>query len=75
MKYGPIVSIRKPVTGNKKPAEFPSGGFFLSLELVEVAGIEPASANPPPLALHAYPTLLFFNRTPPERQGERTAIP
>jgi len=28
-------------------------------KLVEAAGIEPASANPPPLALHAYPTLLI----------------
>jgi len=28
-------------------------------KMVEAAGIEPASANPPPLALHAYPTLLI----------------
>ncbi|CAI8816913.1 protein of unknown function [Methylocaldum szegediense] len=28
-------------------------------KLVEAAGIEPASANPPPSALHAYPTLLI----------------
>jgi len=42
--------------------------------MVEAAGIEPASASPLPLALHAYPNL-WFNRTLPDGQGRRTAIP
>ena len=42
--------------------------------LVEAAGIEPASANPPPLALHAY-SVIHFNRTLPDGQGSCSAIP
>jgi hypothetical protein len=47
---------------NKKPA---LGGFegcyrmLLDDQNVEAAGIEPASASPPPLVLHAYPHLLI----------------
>lgn len=45
---------------------------FIINSLVEVAGIEPASANPLPLALHAYPTLLFLTgRHPSGRVGGR----
>ena len=43
------------VAGNKKPQLITVGVSYL----VETAGIEPASANPPPSALHAYPSLLF----------------
>jgi len=46
--------------GNKKPAK-PSG-LRVSIwfnNLVEAAGIEPASASTPPQGLHAYPALLI----------------
>ena len=42
--------------------------------MVEAAGIEPASASPLPQALHAY-SIYCFNRSLPDRQGTRTAIP
>jgi len=42
--------------------------------MVEAAGIEPASTDPLPSALHAYPYLLF-NCLQPDRQGKQTAIP
>lgn len=49
-------NTREPAqTGKKKPQPRTVG---VSL-LVEAAGIEPASANPPPSVLHAYPTLLI----------------
>jgi len=34
-----------------------SCGLSADVEMVEAAGIEPASARPLPLALHAYPRL------------------
>lgn len=43
------------------------------LRMVEAAGIEPASANPPPLALHAY-SVYCFNAMQPGRQGKQDAI-
>jgi hypothetical protein len=51
----------------KKP---PEGGF--SIRLVEAAGIEPASADPPPLDLHAY-SIFYFNCLQPDGQGKQTA--
>ena len=45
----------------------------LNVDLVETAGIEPASANPLPSVLHAYPSLLRFNRWIPDGQGRPTA--
>ncbi len=42
--------------------------------LVEVAGVEPASASPLPLALHAYSAILF-NAVLPDGQGKHNAIP
>jgi hypothetical protein len=57
-------------SGKKKPQPRTAG---VSL-LVEAAGIEPASASTPPLALHAYPALLFSWRLPGGR-GKPTAIP
>lgn len=41
----------------KKPAI--SGLLDVDKNLVEAAGIEPASASTPPQALHAYPELLI----------------
>ncbi len=40
--------------------------------LVEAAGIEPASADPPPLDLHAY-SIFCFNCLQPDGQGKQTA--
>jgi len=54
----------------KNPLAETPGGFIL----VEAAGIEPASANPLPLALHAY-SVNSFNRLLPDGQGSQTAIP
>ena len=42
--------------------------------MVEAAGIEPASASPLPLALHAY-RVYCFNWQQPDVQGTLTAIP
>ena len=50
---------------NKKPASLTVCGLFglqwtsLNFELVEAAGIEPASASTPPKGLHACPALLI----------------
>ncbi len=41
--------------------------------LVEAAGIEPASASTPPLALHAY-SVYCFNQQQPDGQGQLMAI-
>ncbi len=41
--------------------------------MVEAAGIEPASASPLPLALHAYP-VYCFSRLLPDGQGKQPAI-
>ncbi len=52
----------------KKPGKKP--GFLV----VEAAGIEPASASPPPEDLHAYP-VYCFSRLLPDGQGQQPAIP
>jgi len=57
-------------TDKKKPQLITVGASVL----VEAAGIEPASASPLPSVLHAYP-VYCFNRTLPDRQGRRPAIP
>jgi len=41
--------------------------------MVEAAGIEPASANPPLSALHAY-SIYYFNYQLPNGQGKQLAI-
>ncbi len=48
--------------------------MVLDVEMVEAAGIEPASADPPPLALHAY-SVYCFNVMQPDCQGKHNAIP
>lgn len=45
----------------------------LTTNLVEAAGIEPASANSLLSALHAY-SVFKFNRLLPDRQGSQTAV-
>lgn len=40
--------------------------------MVEAAGIEPASADTPPLGLHAY-FVYCFNRLLPDKQGKQPA--
>ena len=45
---------REPARSGKKKPQPRTVGVLI---LVEVAGIEPASANPPPSDLHAYPRL------------------
>ena len=57
-------------TDKKKPQLITVGASVL----VETAGIEPASARPPPSALHAYPRLCFNWRLP-DGQGRPPAIP
>jgi len=48
------VALKLLILGNKKDAESVFG-----INLVETAGIEPASANPPLLDLHAYSVFSF----------------
>jgi len=43
----------------------------LNVQLVEAAGIEPASANSPPLALHAYTVFNLICRYPTGRENGR----
>ena len=62
------VSLQHQIRQTKKP---PRGWFCC---LVEMAGIEPASASTPPSALHAYP-IFRFNQQLPDRQGKLMAIP
>ena len=55
-KYKPLVTA----SGTKKP-HLDTVRLFSAFQrkLVEAAGIEPASASTPPLALHAYPSLFI----------------
>jgi len=49
-------NTREPAQTDKKKPQLITVGASV---LVEVAGIEPASASTPPQALHAYPALLI----------------
>ena len=76
-RRSPQVACKNPrnhagivAVGRKKTPTENSWGF----NLVEAAGIEPASASPPPSVLHVYP-VYCFNWTPPDRQGKRPASP
>jgi len=51
------------ILGNKKDAL-----DALGIKLVETAGIEPASANPPLLDLHAY-SVFKFNQSATQQTG------
>jgi hypothetical protein len=64
-----FVENLNPIPEKKKGCQM--AAFFV---LVEVAGLEPASASPPPSALHAY-SAIYFNAVLPDGQGKHNAIP